>query len=77
MQHWDISHFLQIGRRDAGPALNPKGGFRLPVGHSIALSQPEIGFADLKLLVEPMVMRGGEPVRFESMRIRCLNHALS
>lgn len=69
VQEWDISHFLQIGRRDAGPALNPKGGFRVPVGHSMGLSQPEIGFADLKLLVEPMVMRDGQPVRFETKRI--------
>jgi hypothetical protein len=71
-QEWDISHFLQIGRRDAGPALNPKGGYRVPVGHSSALSQPEIGFADIKLLVEPMVMKGGEPVRFETKQIRLL-----
>jgi hypothetical protein len=47
---------LQIGRRDVGPALNPKGGFRVPVGHSMGLSLPEIGVQDLKLLVEPMVM---------------------
>jgi hypothetical protein len=77
MQEWDISHFLQIGRRDAGPALNPKGGFRLPVGHSTALCQPEIGFNDLKLLVEPMVMRDGEPVRFETKQIRCLLPAVA
>lgn len=69
VQEWDISHVLQIGRRDAGPALNPKGGFRVPVGHSMGLSQPEIGFADLKLLVEPMVMRDGQPVRFDTKRI--------
>lgn len=74
-QEWDISHFLQIGRRDFGPELNPKGGFRLPVGHSTALCQPELGFADLKLLVEPMVMRGSEPVRFETKLIRCLSLA--
>ncbi|WP_333715207.1 transglutaminase-like domain-containing protein [Yoonia sp.] len=72
VQEWDISHYLQIGRRDVGPALNPKGGFRVPVGHSTALCQPEIGFADLKLLVEPMHMIGGEPVRFETKRIRLL-----
>ncbi len=72
VQEWDISHFLQIARRDAGPALNPKGGFRVPVGHSTALGHPEIGFADLKLLVEPMVMRDGEPVRFETKQIRLL-----
>lgn len=71
-QEWDISHYLQIGRRDAGPALNPKGGFRLPVGHSTALCQPEIGFADLKLLVEPMVMKDGQPVRFDTKSI-CLS----
>jgi transglutaminase-like putative cysteine protease len=71
-QEWDISHFLQIGRRDAGPALNPKGGFRLPVGHSTALCHPGIGFADLKLLVEPVMMRDGEAVRFDTKRIRLL-----
>ena len=74
-QEWDISHFLQIGRRDAGPALNPKGGFRVPVGHSSALCHPEIGFADLKLLVEPMVMKHGEPVRFDTKQIRLLMRA--
>ncbi len=68
-QEWDISHFLQMGRRDAGPALNPKGGFRVPVGHSMGLSLAEVGFEDLKLLVEPMVMRDGQPVRFETRTI--------
>lgn len=72
LQEWDISHFLQVGRRDVGPTLNPKGGFRVPVGHSTALSHPEIGFADLKLLVEPMLMRDGEPVRFDTKQIRLL-----
>lgn len=76
-QEWDISHFLQIGRRDVGPELNPKGGLRLPVGHSTALAHPEVGFADLKLLVEPMVMRDGEPVRFETKQIRCLSPAVA
>jgi len=71
-QEWDISHFLQIGRRDAGPALNPKGGFRVPVGHSMGLAQAEIGFDDLKLLVEPMVMQAGEPVRCGTRQIRHL-----
>lgn len=66
---WDISHFLQIGRRDPVATLNPKGGFRVPIGHSMGLSQLEIGFHDLKLLVEPMVMRAGQPVRFETKRI--------
>ena len=72
VQEWDISHFLQIDRCDVGPALNPKGGFRVPVGHSMGLSLPEIGVQDLKLLVEPMVMRGGYPVRLDQKRIRHL-----
>ncbi len=72
VQEWDISHFLQIERRDVGPALNPKGGFRVPVGHSMGLSLPELGVQDLKLLVEPMVMRAGYPVRLEQKRIRHL-----
>lgn len=76
-QEWDISHFLQIGRRDAGPALNPKGGFRLPVGHSTALCQPEIGFVDLKFFAEPMFLRDGEPVRFDTKRIRHLTRAMT
>lgn len=71
-QEWDISHVLQIGRRDAGPGLNPKGGSRVPVGHSMGLSEPVTGFSDLKLLVEPMLMRDGEPVRFKTKRIRRL-----
>lgn len=72
VQEWDISHFLQIGRRDVGPGLNPKGGFRLPVGHSMGLSLPELGVQDLKLLVEPMVMQAGHPVRFDHKTIRAL-----
>ena len=72
VQEWDISHFLQIGRRDVGPSLNPKGGFRLPVGHSMGLSLPELGVHDLKLLVEPMVMQDGQPVRLSQKTIRAL-----
>jgi hypothetical protein len=72
-QEWDISHFLQIGRRDVGPALNPKGGFRVPVGHSMGLRQDRIGFDDLKLLVEPMVMAAGQPIRTGTRRIRYLS----
>lgn len=72
VQEWDISHFLQIGRRDVGPSLNPKGGFRVPVGHSMGLSLPELGVQDLKLLVEPMVMQAGQPARLNRKTIRAL-----
>lgn len=44
----------------------------MPVGHSMGLSEPVTGFSDLKLLVEPMLMRDGEPVRFKTKRIRRL-----
>jgi hypothetical protein len=38
----------------------------------MGLSLPELGVQDLKLLVEPMVMRAGYPVRLEQKRIRHL-----
>lgn len=69
IQEWDISHELQLGRRDVTPALNPKGGFRLPVGHSMGLSLPGSPDADLKLLVEPMALAPDGPVRFSGRRI--------
>ncbi|MBC7285548.1 transglutaminase-like domain-containing protein [Hoeflea sp.] len=75
-QEWDVSHFLRIGRRDIGPAPNPKGGFRVPVGHSMGLSLRELGVAELKFLSEPVVMRNGLPERFAQKRIRHLLPAL-
>jgi hypothetical protein len=68
-QEWDISHFLQMGRRDIIPALNPKGGFRLPVGHSMGLVLPGSGEDDLKLLSEPMALMPDGPARFSNRRI--------
>ncbi|AMY70580.1 transglutaminase-like domain-containing protein [Frigidibacter mobilis] len=72
-QEWDIAHFLRIGRRDISPALNPRGGFRAPVGHSMGLALPEIGVEELKLLSEPMMLRNGLPERFAQKRIRQLS----
>lgn len=71
---WDISHFLQMGRRDIMPALNPKGGFRLPVSHSMGLVLPGSGEGDLKLLSEPMALLPNGPARFSSRRISLSTH---
>lgn len=73
-QEWDISHFLQMGRQDVGPALNPKCGFRLPVGHSMGLVLPGQGEGDLKLLSEPMALLPAGPARFSSRRITLIAH---
>lgn len=72
-----MSHFLQIGCRDIEPGLTPKGGFRVPESHSIGLWLLKIGVHGLKLLVEPMVMRGGTLNRLDQKRIRHLLPALS
>jgi transglutaminase-like putative cysteine protease len=66
-QEWDISHFLQIDRRDVGPALNPKGGIRFPVAHSMGLHLP--GVEEVKLLVEPGYAKDGTLHRFATKRI--------
>jgi hypothetical protein len=63
---------LRAGSVVLYPSLNPKGGFRVPVGHSMGLSLPELGVQDLKLLVEPMVMHAGHPVRLTHKTIRAL-----
>ncbi len=73
-QEWDISHFLQMGRRDVMPALNPKGGFRLPVGHSMGLVLPGSDEGDLKLLAEPMALFPDGPARFANRRITLRTH---
>lgn len=73
-QEWDISHFLQMGRRDVVPALNPKGGFRLPVGHSMGLVLPGSDEGDLKLLAEPMALLPDGPARFANRRITLRTH---
>jgi transglutaminase-like putative cysteine protease len=67
IQEWDISHFLQIGRRDVGPALNPKGGRRFPVAHSMGLCLP--GVEEEKMLVEPVFPKDGRLHRFATKRI--------
>lgn len=71
-QEWDVSHFLQIGRRDIEPALNPKGCLRVPVGQSMDLSLPGTAAQGVKLLVEPMVVRGGTAERLAQRGIRHL-----
>ena len=55
-QEWDIAHFLKMGRRDIGPALNPRPGVRVPMAHSMGWTLPEIGLQDFKLMGPPLLL---------------------
>jgi hypothetical protein len=52
LQEWDIAHHLKMGRRDIGPGLNPKPGFRAALSYGIALRTPDGG--EIKLLTQPV-----------------------
>ncbi|WP_421726480.1 transglutaminase-like domain-containing protein [Bauldia sp.] len=54
VEAWDIAHHLKLGTRTVQPGLNPKPGTRVAVGHSMGLTFPALGIADLKLLAEPV-----------------------
>lgn len=71
-QEWDIAHHLKLGTRDIHPARNPKPGFRLAMAHSMGLSFPELGLADLKLLAEPVRVGKSDVVRVQDLSIRLL-----
>lgn len=58
-QEWDIAHFLKMGRRDIGPALNPRPGVRVPMAHSMGWSIPELGIQDFKLMGPPLLVSDG------------------
>lgn len=51
---WDIAHHMKMGAETIRPGLNPKPGVRVPMAHSMGLTFPDLGLADLKLLSEPM-----------------------
>lgn len=71
-QEWDIAHHLKLGTRDIRPGLNPKPGFRAACFHSMGLSFPEIGVAELKALIEPLVVVDGWTQRVEAPEIRLI-----
>jgi len=72
VQHWDIAHYLKLGTRDIYPALNPKPGFRAPVGFGMGLDFPQFGVEDLKLLSEPIWLctSGARRVHTQCIRLR-------
>jgi hypothetical protein len=45
-----------MGRRDIGPALNPRPGVRVPMAHSMGWSIPELGIDDFKLMGPPLLV---------------------
>jgi hypothetical protein len=57
VQHWDIAHHMKAGLGPARPALNPRPGWRVALGHSMGHrygTGPES--AAVKLLSEPMAI---------------------
>ncbi len=66
---WDIAHHLKMGTREIAPALNPKPGRRVALGHSMGLSLPELGVHDLKLLSEPLAVIGSDVVLIDGLTI--------
>ena len=67
---WDIAHHMKAGLDPVGPALNPRPGRRIALGHSMGhrYALPE-GPLDVKLLAEPLWLCGGNPERVEPLLI--------
>lgn len=59
LHEWDIAHHMKMGRSPIAPGLNPRGGHRVPMAHSMGLNFPECGLHDLKLLGEPIRVVNG------------------
>jgi hypothetical protein len=57
VQHWDIAHHMKAGLGPTRPALDPRPGWRLALGHSQGHRYGHgPGAVDFKLLAEPMVI---------------------
>lgn len=69
---WDIAHHLKLGTLEIAPGLNPKPGFRAACFHSMGLDLPELGFREIKALIEPLVIVGEslQSVPAPSIRLR-------
>ena len=67
---WDIAHHMKAGLGPTRPALDPRPGRRVAIGHSMGhrYALPG-GFLDLKLLAEPVWVLGGATRRVEGLRI--------
>ena len=54
VQHWDIAHHMKVGLGPARPALNPRPGWRVALGHSMGHRYGHgAGAVAVKLLAEP------------------------
>lgn len=76
VQEWDIAHHLKMGTREIAPGLNPKPGFRAAGFHSMGLAFPDLGVADLKALIEPVMLSETGAHGFEAPDIRLHNPAI-
>ena len=54
VQEWDIAHHLKMGLRKVRPALNPKPGVRVPLGHSMGWDVPALHLKEVKLMGLPL-----------------------
>jgi hypothetical protein len=72
---WDIAHHLKLGTRDIRPGLNPKPGQRFACFHSMGLNFPDLGIAEMKALIEPVVVTGGRVSNFAAPNIRVVETA--
>lgn len=73
VQEWDIAHHLKMGTRQIAPGLNPKPGVRAACFHSMGLDFPDLGLAEIKALIEPLMISDGRVSRFDRPEIR-LHH---
>jgi len=57
VQHWDIAHHMKAGLGPTRPALNPRSGWRVALGHSMGHRYGHgAGAVAFKLLAEPMAI---------------------
>jgi hypothetical protein len=57
IQHWDIAHHMKAGLGPTRPALNPRPGWRVALGHCIGHCYGRgAGAVMLKLLAEPLAL---------------------
>lgn len=68
---WDIAHHIKAGLGPTRPALDPRPGRRVALGHSMGhrYALPS-GPLELKLLAEPMWLRDGAADRIGHLEIR-------
>lgn len=71
--HWDIAHHIKFGLGPVRPGLNPREGVRIAVSHSMGHRYPgPAGPLEMKLLGEPVRVRGTAAEAIEGLEIRLL-----